>query len=191
MFSHVSCSHASYPTPPHTKGVSCWYGLPYYIIRRNHDMVEEGVHKVPTLRNRVVIFLKYILTTICNNIRFHCNYHGHSESFGKFHLFIRLKAWTISILTYMEPMRGNKAYHIRNYYPKMPICGVGGVNVSLHVIFDTINTSYLSNHIVYIHAYSAVIITLYLHIYGSLTQNTNKSQYLEAFLRKAKTPKIT
>ena len=25
--------------------------------RQNHDMVEEGVHIVPTLRNRVVIFL--------------------------------------------------------------------------------------------------------------------------------------
>ena len=27
----------------------------------NHDMVEEGVHKVPTLRNRVVIFFMAIV----------------------------------------------------------------------------------------------------------------------------------
>ena len=29
--------------------------------RRNHCMVEEGVHVVPTLRNRVVIFDLYLL----------------------------------------------------------------------------------------------------------------------------------
>ena len=28
--------------------------------RRNHDMVEEGVNIVPTLRNRVVIFLELL-----------------------------------------------------------------------------------------------------------------------------------
>ena len=28
--------------------------------RRNHCMVEEGVHVVPTLRNRVVIFLIHL-----------------------------------------------------------------------------------------------------------------------------------
>ena len=38
-------------------------GWTYYIIPQpdiNHDMVEEGVHIVPTLRNRVVIFLLQI-----------------------------------------------------------------------------------------------------------------------------------
>ena len=32
--------------------------------RRNHNMVEKGVHAVPTLRNRVVIF--YFIVVSCD-----------------------------------------------------------------------------------------------------------------------------
>ena len=32
--------------------------------RRNHNMVEKGVHAVPTLRNRVVIF---IIENVCTS----------------------------------------------------------------------------------------------------------------------------